>query len=384
MSARTDRELQALLHHLETLRESVRLNLKSEAEVDRALRRLVHGPATIERAAAAYVEQRHLAKKTRDGIASFLRGAGAPLARVEIAELSAPRVSAWIDGMAARGIATSSRQQYWSRLGSLVRFAAAREWIGRVPWEGWRPVFRGKRRVREREAARDVGELARIFEAACLEDDDRRARGLLPDVEAKIVTCAALGLRQGELAGLRWGDVRPELGMVRIARQWEGASLPKGAPHARALAAAPALFDLLARYRAELDARELFAADGPVFPDLEASRPGAPRAYGKGEPLTRRIVRAVIRRAHLPNEKAWSAHSLRDTFATLEERAHGTDLRSLAERTRHASLSSLLRYLRASKRAPPSPGFVLPVASGPTAPMLPAASGTRDQDADPK
>jgi integrase len=365
VSAKTERELQAILNAVDSMRTALRFGMQSEAEIDRALRRLVHGSATLARAAAAYVEQTHLAASTRAGIASFVRGPGAPLAHVEIAELSAPRIESWLVKLQSQGASPDTREQYWRRLRSLVRFAASREWIGRLPWEGWRPIFRFKRRVREREAARSLGELARLFEAARLEDDERAARGLLPDVEAKIVAAAALGLRQGELAGLRWTDLDDAAQTITIARQWDGERPPKGG-RARTLAASGALFALLARYQALLDQAELFAPSGPVFPDATTSAPGAPRAYAKGEVLTRRILRAVVQRAQLPNENRWSAHSLRDTFATLEERAHA-DLPTLALRTGHASLASLLRYLRASQRSLPPPGIVLPPAAAPPA-----------------
>ncbi|MGH2997665.1 MAG: tyrosine-type recombinase/integrase [Gaiellaceae bacterium] len=332
--------------------------MKSEDEIDRALRRLVHGHVTLERAGAAYAEQSHLSPNTRAAAFSFLRGAGGPLARLEIAELSAGKVEQWLDRMAGRGVPATTRESYWKRLRALVRFAAAREWIGRSPWGPWRPVFRGKGRVREREAVRDLEELAALFDGARDEDDERARRGLLPDVEAKIASCACLGIRQGELAGLRWTDVRAADGLVLIARQWDGDRLPKGRRKTE-LTAAPALFELLERHRETLRRAQLYTHGGPVFPNVKESEPGRPRAYRKGECLTRRILRAVVRRAHLPNAKAWSPQSLRDTFATLEERTHD-DLRTLAQRTRHSSLASLLRYLRSARREPPPPGFSLP------------------------
>lgn len=354
------------------MRVALRLGMKSEDEIDRSLRRLVHGHVTLARAATAYVAQGHLAKNTRAAIASFVRGAGAELAPVEIAELGAMRVETWLGKLAARGVSPGTRESYWRRLRALVRFAASREWIGRVPWGPWRPSFRGKVRTRQREAARNLEELARLFDGARGEDLAREVRGLLPDVEAKIVASSCLGLRQSELAGLRWTDLRPREGLVVIARQWDGEEKPKHRK-AKILSAAPELFALLDRYREKLARAGLDRADGPIFPNVKMSRPGAPRAYAKGECLTRRTIRRVVRRAQLPNEKAWSPHSLRDTFATLEETAHA-DLATLAERTRHSSLASLVRYLRAAKREPPPPGFSLP--PGPAdfpARLLPAA-----------
>jgi integrase len=360
VSARSQTELQALLNAIDSMRVALRLGMKSEDEIDRSLRRLVHGHVTIERAASAYVAQAHLSRNTRAALTSFVRGPGADLAQLEIAELSPGRVETWLGKLAGRGVSPGTRESYWRRLRALVRFAAEREWIGRVPWGAWRPSFRGgKGRTREREAARNLDELARLLEAARIEDLARVAGGRLPDVEAKMTVSACLGLRQGELAGLRWSDLRSTEGLVFIARQWDQGEKPKGGKRAKLLSAVPLLFELLERYRRTLMVEGLYLHHGPVFPNVRTSRPGAPRAYSKGECLTRRTIRRVVRRAQLPNEKAWSPHSLRDTFATLEQYAHA-DLRTLAERTRHASLASLVRYLRAAKREPPPPGFSLP------------------------
>jgi integrase len=360
VSGATERELQARLHHVDQLRSGLHLGTTSEDEVDQALRRLVHGRVSLERIATAYVGQAHLSPNTRANIAAFVRGPAAELRAAEFSELSAGRVAAWLSKLAGAGASPSTVDCYWRRLSSLARFAAGREWIGRLPWGAYKPTFRGRRASRTRESARDLVELARLFEAARALDQERLSAGLLPDIEAKITVGAALGLRQGELAGLRWSDVSAERLQVTIARQWDGERLPKGGQK-KTLTAVSELFDLLAEHRKELARRGLDLLDGPVFPNPKTSRRGAPRAYAKGECLTRRILRAVVTRAQLPDPKAWSPHSLRDTFASLEQRT-SPDLSSLAQRTRHQSLSSLLRYLRAGSREPPPPGFALPPA----------------------
>lgn len=360
VSAQTDRELQAQLHHVDQLRSGLRLGTKSEDEVDTALRRLIHGRVSLERVATAYVAQTHLAPNTRGNILAFVRGPAADLRTSELSELTASRVQAWLSALQGRGVSPTTLDCYWRRLSALARFAASREWIGRLPWGPWRPVFRGKRRTRTRESARDLSELGRLFEAARQLDIGRAIKGLLPDIEAKITVTCALGLRQGELAGLRWTDLAPERLHVTIARQWDGERKPKGG-QVKSLQAVAELFELLAEHRKRLSILGLDAPDGPIFPNPKTSRRGFPRAYSKGECLTSRSLRAVVERAQLPDPKSWSPHSLRDTFASLEERT-SRDLSSLAQRTRHQSLSSLLRYLRASSREPPPPGFALPPA----------------------
>lgn len=99
----------------------------------------------------------------------------------------------------------------------------------------------------------------------------------MPDLEPKIATTAVLGLRQGELAGLRWSDLDEAALTVTIARQWNGDELPKG-KKAKTLRAPRELFELLLTWRAELEARSLYHAKGPVFP-MRESEPGHARAY---------------------------------------------------------------------------------------------------------
>ena len=113
---------------------------------------------------------------------------------------------------------------------------------------------------------------------------------------------------------------------------------------------------------------------GPVFPWPHAARwpdhyvaPYPPRA----EVLTTTALRRAVARAGLPNPARWTPHSLRDSFVTLEAAAAGGDLSRVAPRSRHRSMGSLVRYLRALERGPAAagPGFELPVDGGP--PLLP-------------
>jgi integrase len=376
LRARTARELAAQVDAIERLRADLRLGLRSPGEIDRQLRRLRYGSIVLERAVRTYAEREDLTAQTRRHAMSFLRGLGA-LAGRELDALDAPAVGAWIDRARRRGAAESTLQAQWWILRAVVRYALERGWIGQSPWGSWRPVFRGAGGVgsARREAARSPGELVRILAAARLVDDERmRTRPALPpDGEPKIAAAATLGLRQGELAGLRWSDFDEAHLTVTIARQYAGA-LPKGKAPKR-LRALPELFALLARHRGELEARGLYAPAGPVFPSPTDSAPGSPRAYSKGQCLSTRYLRTVVARAGLPNVQAWSPHSLRDSFVTLESAAH-TDLSALAERTRHASLASLLRYLRSRSREPAPPGFSL--GDGAVAPALgPAPEPTK-------
>lgn len=366
--ARTQRELEAALHHVDSMRVELRIGSISRDQAERILRRLVHGPISLERAAIAYARRPGLAPETaRRVVRSWLPGAARELAPLELEALDAPRLKRWIDELAGEGHAPGGISTAWSILRSVGRYAVERGWIARYPWGEWRPMIAGKRKRKEREAARSPDELARVLEAARAADARALAasRRALGDLEARIATMALCGVRQGELAGLRWRDVDEAAGTVTIARQWDTRRAPKGRSIAT-LRALPELFALLSQTRRRLE--DLGAlrpgGDGPCFPDVRAWRDASRYCHQararSPEPLPSSALRSCVLRAGLPRPSAWTATSLRDTFATLEAAAFGEDLDGLRTRTRHASIGSLLRYLRARSRALAAPGFCLP------------------------
>lgn len=368
VSAPTARQLAAYVQHVDTLREGLRLGTTSRYEVDRALRRLVHGTVTVERAARSYMDS-GLAPNTRRGIATFLQRAGAPLAAVELEALDGAACARWFASL--RGLAPSSAASYWRQLRAIVRHAAERGWISSIPWGSWKPTLRTRGKGRQlREAARDAGELLALLEAARGMDAVAERLQRLGDLEAKIACCALLGLRQGELAGLRWIDVDWAAETITIERQPGGPAERgrdlKTESSAKELRAAPELFPLLQAQRQRLADVELWTEAGPIFPCVSISTPGRPRHYGpRTECLRTEQLRAAVRAAGLPHVDRWMPHSLRDTFVTLEALAHGGDLRAVKERSRHASIGSLLRYLRSRGRELQAPGFTLASGSPP-------------------
>lgn len=358
VSARTPRELESYLHQIAGLREQLRLGMITAGEVDRSLRRVVHGAVTLERAALAYASRPHLAPNTARRVRSFLAAAGESIAHREFEALDAGVCQRWIDGLLARKMAPSTVATVWRTLRAVARYAAVRGWIGASPWGAWRPIVRGGGAPVAREALRSVEELVRLLAAARLLD---AAGGPgFGEVAIKIAACVLLGLRRGELAGLRWSDLDWTAGSVTIARQYEEGAI-KSTRRTRTLLA-PGLFPFLLEQRAALAAVELFDPSGPIFPQRRFSAPGRARAYAKGECLTILALRSAVLAAGLPAPSLWSTHSLRDSFVTLEAASpeHAGDLRSLADRSRHASLGSLSRYLRSRSRAPAPPGFSLP------------------------
>lgn len=359
LHARTQRELDAYLHRLDTLRTELKLGMRTIEQVDVELRHLMHGPATVERAAVGYLARASLAKNTKSRVRSLVESKNggahlAPLLGRPLASLDASVLAPWLEGLARAKLHPTTIAMIWRTLRSIVRHGAERGWIGALPWGAWRPRLSRAPRRPPREATRTLEELARLLLAAReLDDRDwnltRAAMGTW-DREAMIACAALLGLRQGELGGLRWSDVGwgPPI-EVLVARQWQRDPLKMGAQPMR-VQALEELAEILMRYRARLRIAGRYRDGGPVFPRRDDGR-----WYTRGAVLSRLNLRAAIRRAQLPHLASWSAHSLRDSFVTLEVLASGGDLVRAAARSRHASVASLARYLHALSRSCASP-----------------------------
>ena len=379
LRARSERELEAYKHRVESLASELRLGLTSAEDVSRALRRLEHGVVTLERAANAYAERSDLAANTRGRVRALLTTQIAPLAALELVQLDSSVLKPWLDQLRARGLEVTTIATTWRTLRSVIRYAAERGWIGALPWGAWRPTLWGGKSSRApREACRSIAELARLIAAGAAVDeaDDDLA------LEPKIAAAGLLGLRQGELAGLRWPDLtrgperldddgrasRPL--MVSIERQWQGAPL-KNRGRRRKLETIEELATILERHRLRLVEKGLYLPAGPVFPSPAHSRRGVPKPYPSGRVISSIHLRQAVALAGLPNVQCWSAHSLRDTFVTLENQAMGGDLARLATRSGHSSIASLARYFRSADRQPSGPGIkALPTLPGSEVPPL--------------
>ena len=337
-------------------------------------------PLPLSKLAARYIDQpKALSRKTRENALGFLKTRGRPLARLDWRDLTAPRVKAWIDTLIAAGLSLGYVTLQWRILRAIVGYCLEMGVIPRCPWGIWTPKIRGARRKKFGESARTLDELAILLHAARAIDQERMVPRLGRPaflMEPRIGAAALLGLHEGELAGLRWTDIDAAGGFVTVARQYDGQPLKTSARAAR-LRALPELFEMLYRHALHLATRELFDPQGPVFPSFARSIPGKPRHHRPGgHVLNEAELRKAVVRAGLPNPTDWSMTSLRRTFATLEEAGGNGDLVALAERTRHAIVSSLVKYLRARTRGPAEPGFSLRQASLPF-PQLGEGGGSK-------
>ena len=336
VSGATPRQLSARLALVNQYREELRLGARSSLDVSRQLRRLTRGPVTLERATESYVTRGDLADVTRSRVRSWIEGPARELRARELDDLDAPTVAAWV-ARVARSSAPSTTGLAWRTLRAVVRYAAERGLVNRCPWGVWRPSSRvagglgARPGLEQREACRTAEERERLVAAA-------RCYGL--ELACKVAVASFAGLRSSELARLSWVHV------VRGALLVHGS---KRTPLAR-LEVPELVGELLVDWGREVEAAGLYASRGPVFPCRRTSRPGLPRFARRV--LTCAELRAAVRRAELPHPERWSPHSLRDSFATIEHAALGGDLAALMERTRHASVASLLRYLRPRQRDP--------------------------------
>lgn len=344
---RTPREFEALMHHVDELRRGLRFGTKTPEEVSRTLRRLRFGPTTFEKAALSYAARADLSKNTRNRVRYVLAGPLAELAPLEIDALDGDTIAPIFERL------TGSRETLttvWRTLRAIVRHASERGWVGASPWGLYRPRARGARPAL-RECARTRVEREQLIDGAF------QVGGFT--LAAKVAACAYLGLRHGELAGLRMYDLYPNRQIVGVRRQWDGLALKTH--EIKELDAPSRLFTLLA---AHIELHELVGAGAPLFPAPSGGH------YKGGECLSIVELRRAVERAGLPSPRAWTVHSLRDTFATVEYHDSGGDLTRVMQRTRHASLSSLFRYLRTIDRADRpmlsarAPANLLPAAAG--------------------
>jgi integrase len=151
-------------------------------------------------------------------------------------------------------------------------------------------------------------------------------------LEALYVMAIALGLRQGELLGLRWSDVDLEAGAVAIRRQLQSRTRTDAEPktdRARRTLALPAfVVTALREHRARQAERRFVGADGYVF----ATRNGTPL-------MARNVVRefkAALKRTGLAPQRF---HDLRHAAATLMLE-QGEDLDAVSRILGHASVAT--------------------------------------------
>jgi integrase len=350
----TEGDAAMVRNRIEDLKLGLRLGTLTADRAMYELRRLSpsrRGRRTLREAALAWAE--HVSPRTqRETLSHLNRGPLASIAEVPLESLDIKQMSSWI--VLLRGsYADGSIVGAWRVVSAIVRSAITRRWIDVLPWGDWRP--RGLDPTpRARDCATTPLEIARLLAAARELDDNSMQR--IATFEIRMALALMLGLRSGELCGLRWSDLDLERRRVTIARQYCERA-PKTTP--ATLAASPELFAILAKHRERLEPYGLYTEDGPLFPHLPSSRPGRPK-HCPTAVLSGADVRRVVRLAGLPNAEKWTVHSLRASFVCVELAASGSVAHAM-QRARHRSIKATQHYIRGLlELSPAEPAWSLP------------------------
>lgn len=171
----------------------------------------------------------------------------------------------------------------------------------------------------------------RTFQAAIAGTDD----------EALYITTLSLGLRQGEVLGLRWSDVdldgrslRVSQALQRIDRRFVFVE-PKSKTSRRSVRLSTSVVELLRGHRAQQNQERLRL--GPKWLDLDLVFCGPHGEPLEGTRVTKRF-QAILKAAGLPRLRF---HDLRHSSASLLL-AQGTPARVVMQRLGHSSISLTL------------------------------------------
>ena len=226
----------------------------------------------------------------------------------EIARLTADDVAAYIGAKRRAGLAVKSINNHLNFAHGVFAFAIRRGWLVRNPVA-----------MADRPPAPPVDPDIRFLDRDELEALLRAAADdyLGPTDRVLWLTAAMTGLRQGELAGLRWRDVDWSARLVRVRRSYSRGrwTTPKSRRSSRAVPMAD-------RVAAELErhfGRSAYTADD----DCVFCHPHTGRPYDASKSRVR--FKAALKRARVRDLRF---HDLRHTYGTLMAAA-GTPLRTL-------------------------------------------------------
>ncbi len=347
-----------LVKKIALFRTEVRLGHVSAAEADARVMRMVQGPPTLGPMLARFIAaQKGL--RTRERYENLRRVHFGPLLDVQAEQLTATRVTTWLQSIPTE----PTRKLCWRLLRAAVGRAVQDRQVPAMPWGPLRPKF--KANTDPRESARDEDEVIALLKTAQEIDLEYRKQGRFSDRTNRLIWFLYTGCRNSEGVAISWDCfVRDENGAPIVAhiryqsgRCWQAQEPswkrpqypPKNGP--RTLALHPVVSNALIDQEQLLRARGWYREDGPVFPAVRTGTWAADSTC-----IDVREIKEIAHEAGLPNPNRWNVHSLRDTFTTMEARGLSFDLKTLALRTGHKSLSALLLYLKQIGRGVPQPG----------------------------
>jgi integrase len=216
---------------------------------------------------------------------STIRGGAARLNRIRrdlghirLDELNAGTVDGWMTDLRTEGLSPTTVANHYSALRALIRQGKKWKMVADLDAvDDASPPDRESYRTGQPPTATAVGVL---FATAT------------PDLKVAVALAAWAGLRRGEVMGLHWSDIGPDVLHVRRARALdrhgvEHDKVPKSRK-ARRVEVDPWLIGLLVQHRHALEERaakigDALPPDGPVLPDLlgHVRTPTAPRFKGR-------------------------------------------------------------------------------------------------------
>ena len=272
-------------------------------------------PRTLDELCSEWLEVRASTKRSRKTDESFIRAHLRPaFGKTLISEIGVREVARYAADR--RHLSDNTIAHHLTLLISMLRHAVEIEWLESVPRIK-------KPRVRhvspDFRYLRDDAEV-RAFLAA--------ARDHSPELETLYSTAVFTGLRAGELAGLRWGDVGIKRRLITVRRSYAG-------PTKNGLTRYVPILDPLLPC---LSAWRLRASKGSelVFPN----RAGKMRQ--KSDRVFQEKLHAVLEGAHLP-KRYITFHGLRHTFAS-HWMMNGGSLFKLQKILGHQSIAMTERY----------------------------------------
>ena len=217
---------------------------------------------------------------------------------VKLAELTTPRVTAFLDELRDADRSLAMRRKVLSSLKTLISHAQERGMVAQNVARGIRLAEKGREKKRVKIPTKP--ELRTIMEGA---SDQWRPL---------IVTAIFTGLRFSELRGLRWSDADLDGGVIHVtqrADQWGEIGAPKSKAGTRDVPLAPMVINALKEWRIACPKGELDL----VFPN----------SLGKPQSLTnfhKRVYRPLLIECGITDGQGapkYNLHALRHAAASL-------------------------------------------------------------------
>ncbi|MCH9648605.1 MAG: tyrosine recombinase XerC [Deltaproteobacteria bacterium] len=238
--------------------------------------------------------------------------------KVEVSEIDAAAIRAFLASMARRKLAPSSQGRALSAVRSLFGFACREGYLAANP----ATQVRAPKQPKTLPPELRPGEIENLLEGAAGESELRvRDRAILE-------LLYATGLRVSELVSLEWGDLDLEERSLRVIGKGQKERM---VPFGRQAQVALRLW--LEEWEGVRSKDRQKGTDEPIF------------LHHRGGRLSSRSVRRILDRAaeQAALARGVHPHAIRHSFAThlLE---NGADLRTIQELLGHSSLSTTQRY----------------------------------------